>query len=1714
MLALLSVIGLNSWADEINATLDHTAGTRYGSAATSANTVDGTAEYINNDANSGWVGYAFAQFSFEIPEGESITEATFTWWGTSSKGYGNVVYYLNEGVTLDYDAILSTQANYRFADSRTKIVDAGSISGGQTKVVDVTDAVKAIAAKQNYIIFQITDNNGSGTMAGKGATENVPTLVIKTASASTQTTYVVKYTDGTNELKESKTYDGTIGNTVSASDEDVASFVVEGTKYVYSSGNSTITLDGDAASNVITLVFSEAAKYSYALKSSLGTTIAEGETFADETVKIPYPKYLLDGTTLRGAKQELTTSKDYFNYALTVDQNGKEATISYDNETIGDVVYFAEAEDIEGMTKVTGSNANIRCSMAAGGYNAGDEITLTTLPAGKYKITALAWGNAGQTLKVVCGETELAVATAGYLIGGTTDEFTVNTPTAVTVPTCGADGKVFDYIYIQKTGDVEKAPVYTVAGNLAAIFGTAWDPTAEANIMTLDPETGLYTLTKENVELEDGTILYKVVKNQSWDTSWGFDEDNANYEVTEAGTYNITFTFNPDGNLEGSDYQLGCALDKVVVEPEKQTFTASFTTNTGWEKVYAYAWSGDGDAATKFLGDWPGTEISATEGVYALSFEATAAPEKIIFNNGLEDDAKQQTADLAFEDGKAYSYIVVAAPTFSIEAGEVEAETELTLACATEGAEIYYTLDGSAPTAESSKYEAAFILTEDVTIKAVAILNGVSSAVATAAYTIKQSEVPAVYTVAGAFGENVEGNTNDAIFGKAWNATLNEMTLNEETGLYTWTKENVTLEAGTILYKVVKNKDWEVQSWGFGDANADYVVNEAGTYNITITFNPNGVLEGSDYNLGCALEKIGGDEPQPELNTYTATFTTNAEWEKVYAYAFTKTGDGDEATTTEFLGAWPGTELTKNAETGLYDVSIKAAAAPAFIVFNNGITEGEGKAQTEDLAFENEKAYEYTVQTEPVLTTYTATFENTGEWDAVYAYVWTTTGEGEGAVTTEPLGTFPGRSLDKNGETGLYELSFQAEEAPANIIFSNNAGTQTDDLVFEDGKAYKYEAPVGPVLTTYTATFTTNAEWAEVYAYAFTTIGEGEEAITTEPLNAWPGKKLEKNAETGAYELSFDDYEAPAFIIFNNGQGGEGNQTEDLAFENGKAYEYTVLGDMATGTIDFQDLCMAIGKGGPWAVNDGGDAGFTIGDAAMHYLGNYEVNGQKFEYNHRFAYEYVADRGKFTMRNRNNKKDSNCGMFSWDYAHNFSILGLKNGDKVTITTLAGTTTFVSNNVTDVVEAGDPVVSNQTYTITADEGETTRLDINMAAATLISKIVIEPFGVETVPTIALNKSSLVLIPGATAKLTATVDPASATTKWVSDNEAVATVAEDGTVTAVAAGTTIIRNAWASEVSDATVSAECTITVSDINLADYEIVEDYDFLAMGDVTLELASEAAGAIWNEANSKNNNVFFCTNEGLENIAVQAAVSGNKGWSIVDGKGLFLATGAGRCAAVGGIKAGQIVEFIYTGEGFYTKSDDDGISKTALNEATGRAIYMADEDGMIGFELDKGNAVQQINIYQLPVSVYTVAGTFNEWNATDDVMTLNEETGLYEWQIEGINVTNEEKPEFKVVNTFKGTQTWYPAGDGSTNWVITPVVVGGQDGNYDITITFNPETSEIAVTGTYKGEATGIFNFAVKYGKDVKVFNAAGQRVKAPVKGLNIINGKKVVIK
>lgn len=136
---------------------------------------------------------------------------------------------------------------------------------------------------------------------------------------------------------------------------------------------------------------------------------------------------------------------------------------------------------------------------------------------------------------------------------------------------------------------------------------------------------------------------------------------------------------------------------------------------------------------------------------------------------------------------------IVATPTFSVESGDVVEGTLVEINCATEGATIYYTLDGNNPNAESDVYSSAIEITSDVTIKALAVKDGMDdSSIATATYTIK-----------------VEAK-NAALFDFAQPTTLtpaySEGTEKDGTNLYINTDEVVFTEKGVSVTNIGSQK--------------------------------------------------------------------------------------------------------------------------------------------------------------------------------------------------------------------------------------------------------------------------------------------------------------------------------------------------------------------------------------------------------------------------------------------------------------------------------------------------------------------------------------------------------------------------------------------------------------------------------------------------------------------------------------------------------------------------------------------------------------------------------------------------------------------------------------------------------------------------------------------------------------------------------------------
>lgn len=132
-----------------------------------------------------------------------------------------------------------------------------------------------------------------------------------------------------------------------------------------------------------------------------------------------------------------------------------------------------------------------------------------------------------------------------------------------------------------------------------------------------------------------------------------------------------------------------------------------------------------------------------------LSYDGAAAYDKVqvVIANSVKSYAGTRMEE-RYDSGEKLVAVPqqVEAPAASPAAGTVEANTRVELSCATDGASIHYTADGSEPTSASALYSGSILISETTTIKAVAVKAGMTdSEVLTAVYTVSD---PAAVVVA------------------------------------------------------------------------------------------------------------------------------------------------------------------------------------------------------------------------------------------------------------------------------------------------------------------------------------------------------------------------------------------------------------------------------------------------------------------------------------------------------------------------------------------------------------------------------------------------------------------------------------------------------------------------------------------------------------------------------------------------------------------------------------------------------------------------------------------------------------------------------------------------------------------------------------------------------------------------------------------------------
>jgi hypothetical protein len=178
----------------------------------------------------------------------------------------------------------------------------------------------------------------------------------------------------------------------------------------------------------------------------------------------------------------------------------------------------------------------------------------------------------------------------------------------------------------------------------------------------------------------------------------------------------------------------------------------------------------------------------------------------------------------------------VATPTFSPAAGTYNAVQSVTITCATAGAAIYYTADGSAPTTTSTLYVGAVPVAASKTLKAIATAAGkTDSAVASATYTL-QAGTPVISPAAGTYATAQSVTLTSATPGAAIHYTIDGSTPTSASPTYaTAIALPVGATAATTTIKAI------ALATGFADssvASSTIVIDPNATPAAAPTFNP------------------------------------------------------------------------------------------------------------------------------------------------------------------------------------------------------------------------------------------------------------------------------------------------------------------------------------------------------------------------------------------------------------------------------------------------------------------------------------------------------------------------------------------------------------------------------------------------------------------------------------------------------------------------------------------------------------------------------------------------------------------------------------------------------------------------------------------------------------------------------------------------------------
>ena len=227
--------------------------------------------------------------------------------------------------------------------------------------------------------------------------------------------------------------------------------------------------------------------------------------------------------------------------------------------------------------------------------------------------------------------------------------------------------------------------------------------------------------------------------------------------------------------------------------------------------------------------------------------------------------------------------VAVETPAFSIAGGEVEEGTTVTITCATEGATVYYTTDGTEPTTSSAVYSGAITVNSAMTIKAMAAKEGnyTDSEVASATFTIKAREVVATPVISPAGGEVAAGTAvtiSCATSGATVYYTTDGSTPTTSSAVYSGA---ITVNSAMTVKAMAAKNGYYTNS---SVAAAAFTIKVEAVAVSTPVISPAGgeVEEGTTVTITCATEgatvyyTTDGTEPTTSSAVYSGAITVNS----------------------------------------------------------------------------------------------------------------------------------------------------------------------------------------------------------------------------------------------------------------------------------------------------------------------------------------------------------------------------------------------------------------------------------------------------------------------------------------------------------------------------------------------------------------------------------------------------------------------------------------------------------------------------------------------------------------------------------------------------------------------------------------------------------------------------------------------------------------------